>query len=128
MATSEKENNYFHKGQKSSLREKPKSNVLQKKISDRLIAPTVTSLAKSGNLDVKEKPKPYISKPNPEQAVRFIKIISIKSILLNVKPILLISIFILHHPNSLEFVKISLQRCYIFCIVTTEGCIHAPIY
>ena len=48
---------------------KLKSNVLQKKVSDRLIAPTVTSLAKSGNLDVREKPKPYAPRPNPEQAV-----------------------------------------------------------
>lgn len=73
LAASEKENNYFHKGQKPPLIEKLKSNVLPKKISNRLIAPTVTSLAKSGNLDVREKPKPYVPKPNPDQAVRFIK-------------------------------------------------------
>ncbi|KAG0617566.1 hypothetical protein M758_5G199500 [Ceratodon purpureus] len=68
LAGSEKENNYFQKGQKSPPVAKLKSNVLQKKVSDRLIAPTVTSLAKSGNLDVREKPKPYAPRPNPEQA------------------------------------------------------------
>lgn len=74
MAASEKENNNFQKGQKSPPVAKLKSNVLQKKVSDRLIAPTVTSLAKSGNLDVREKPKPYAPRPNPEQAVCILKI------------------------------------------------------
>ncbi|XP_024367520.1 uncharacterized protein [Physcomitrium patens] len=69
FAASEKENNYFQKGRKSPTLAKPKSNVLQKKVSDSLIAPTVTSLAKSGNLaPEKEKSKPYAPKPSPEQA------------------------------------------------------------
>lgn len=73
LAASEKENNYFQKGRKSPPVAKQKLNVLQKKVSDRLIAPTVTSLAKSGNLDVREKPKPYAPRPNPEQAVCALK-------------------------------------------------------
>jgi len=75
LETLEKENNYFYKGQKSPTGEKLKSNVLQKIISDRLTSPTITSLAKSRNLDVREKPKPYIPRPNSEQRVRFMKIL-----------------------------------------------------
>ena len=43
----------------------------RKKVSDRLIAPTITSLAKTGALDYKEKPRSHLNRPLSEPAVRF---------------------------------------------------------
>lgn len=43
----------------------------RKKVSDRLIAPTITSLAKTGALDYKEKPRSPRPKPLSEPAVHF---------------------------------------------------------
>jgi hypothetical protein len=63
--------NKFGSGKACLLSPKPRQKYAQKRVSDQLIAPTVTSLAKIGGHEQKkeDRPKSASARPLPERAV-----------------------------------------------------------
>lgn len=95
--------NKFGSGKACFLSPKPRRKYAQKRVSDQLIAPTVTSLAKIGGHEQKkeDRPKSASARPLPERAVMS----SVTHLLLLLSKL---SLFCSHFSSQIKVVMLSI--------------------